>query len=104
MLVLEFWPEARLQVCYTSRGLWRGSQGTYASGHHLCTLPLPHYNSQVSPRKELIHSSGALIVLTVTQGTSLDYPTLVASGAYVYSHIDCRYLHTLKSAAKESGS
>lgn len=39
-LVLELWPRGRLQVWYTTRVLWRCSQGTEASGHHLYALPL----------------------------------------------------------------
>ena len=57
-------------------------------GHHLNTLPLPCSASLVSPRKELIHFSGALIFVPATQGAPLDHLVLVASGAYACSHIE----------------
>ena len=55
--------------------------------HHLGTVPLPCSSSLVSPRKKLIHLSGALIFVTETQGAPLDQLALVASGAYTCSPI-----------------
>lgn len=51
----------KLLVWHICRGLRKHSQGTKASGHHLCALPLPHSSSPVSSRKEIIPLSGALI-------------------------------------------
>lgn len=56
-----------------------------ANGHYLCIFPLPHYSPPVTPRKELIHLSGAPISVTTTQGTPPDYLALVASGTYACS-------------------
>lgn len=51
-------------------------------GGHLDVLPLPSTSLLVSPRKELIHLSGAPIFLTATQETPPALLALVASKAY----------------------
>lgn len=53
--------------------------------YHLCTLPLPHSTSLVSPRKELMHSSKTPIFTTAAQRTTPDWLALVVSGAYTCS-------------------
>lgn len=55
MLLLELWLEGQ-----ASRILLRCSLRIKASAH-LCVLPLPHFMSPVSPRKELVHLSGTII-------------------------------------------
>lgn len=60
-----------LLVWKTSRGLLRCSLGTEAGGLNLFTFPLPHSESQVSPRKKLVYSQGTQIFAAATQGTSL---------------------------------
>lgn len=62
----------------THRGLRRCFQGTQAGGHHLCALPLPHF-SLLSPRKKLIHWSGAWIFVTAIQRTPPDHLDLAGS-------------------------
>lgn len=59
-------------------GLGRDSQGTKASRHHLCALPLPPYSSPVPLRKALTYSSGAPVFVTPARP---DYLALVTSGA-----------------------
>lgn len=62
------------------------SPGMKVSAYHLCTLPLPHLSSWlVSPGKELVPSSGALIFVAATQGTPLEHLAMVASGTYTHS-------------------
>lgn len=75
----------RFLVWHITRIILRCSLEMETSGHQLCTLPLPHFRSLVSPGKELVHLSGTLIFVTIAQGTPLDHLALVASATYVYS-------------------
>lgn len=50
----------------------------------LHSLSLSCSRLPVSPGKELVHSSGTLIFVAVTQGTLVDYLALVASRAYAH--------------------
>ena len=59
------------------RGIQTHSPKTEASGLHLCTFPLPRSRLPVSPRKELVHVSSALVCVTATQDTPLDYLAVV---------------------------
>lgn len=78
----SFGQMGKLQVWHTPTGLWSYSQRTQARGCHLYVLPLTHYVSPVSLKKELIHLSRALIFMTATQGKPPDCRVLVTSGAY----------------------
>lgn len=71
----SFGPRVRLLVCHSYRSLWRFCQGTKASGHSPCTLPLPCYILPVSPRKKLISLSGATIFATATRDTAILPPS-----------------------------
>ena len=51
-------------------------------GYHFSAIPLPCSNSLVSPRKELIYLSGALIYTNAIQRTLPDCVTLMASWTY----------------------
>lgn len=67
MLVQELWPYEQASVWHTSRSYRAVLRECY-----LCALPLIHYKLPVSLRRELIHSSGATIFVTATQGTPPD--------------------------------
>ena len=60
-------------------------------------LPLPFSGSLASPRKELIHLSGAPVFATAAQGTPPDSLALVASGAHTCSPTGLYTLHSFKS-------
>lgn len=53
-----------------------------ASGHQLCALPFLCPRVPVSPGGELLHVSGALVFVAVTQGISLDHLTLDPRGNF----------------------
>ena len=72
-------------------------------GCHLCALLLPHYSLLLSPREELIHSSGVLIFVSVTQRTTPDGLVWWSEGFTLVVSQDCIYLYTRKAAACESG-
>ena len=82
--VQEHWPEERLLVCHTPRGLQRSSQGTEASRYNLCPFPLPRSSLPVTSRKAphipLIWHPG---FCSCCQRTSLHYLALEASRAYI---------------------
>ena len=86
----------RLQVWHTFRSLWNCSQGTRTADAS-CISPLPCPNSAVSTRKEQMHSSGALISVTSTQGQlqTVWFWWMAELRPTVLWH--CIYLHTLKS-------
>lgn len=71
-------------------------------GHHLYNSLLPHYNSLVSIRKELVHLFGAPIFVTAYQRAPSDYLVRAACGAYMLVvPQDCIYEHSLKAAAHQ---
>lgn len=76
-LCWSFGPSGRLHVWHT-QGPMEVLSGNTAGGHHLCALPLPHF-SLLSPRKKLIHWSGAWIFVTAVQRTPPDHLDLAGS-------------------------
>ena len=69
LLVLELWPEGQACLGRYGRGCALGAGRLV---HVVFTLSVPHYSSQVSPRQELAHSSGAPVLGTAAQGTPGD--------------------------------
>lgn len=71
---------ARLQVSYTPRGC---TGVLRVGGYYHFTLPLPHDSLPTSPRKELIHQSGAFLLFLwlLPKGPSRS-PGLEATRAY----------------------
>ena len=71
----------RLQVC-THLEDTEVLSGNIGQERQLCALPLPHYSSPVSPRKELVSPSGTPVFVTAAQGTPQEHPALGATRAY----------------------
>ena len=49
------------------------------SRHQVIAISLLHTTASVSPKHELLHTSGVLILATIIQEVSLDHLTLKAS-------------------------
>lgn len=90
-LFWSFGMKDRLQVCLwnCSRELGWGMPALSS----LCGL----FNVLVSPRKEIIHSSGALSFCNYCQGETSRCHGLEASRVTIIVPQDCIYLHTFKS-------
>lgn len=70
--------------------------GDVGRGCQLCTVPLPHYSSPVSPREEPVNPSGTPIPVTAAQGTPQDHPALGPPGLMLAVLQDCVCLQFLE--------
>lgn len=68
LFVQELWPEGQASGLHTYRSSWRCPQGTEASGHKLCPLPLPRSSLLVSSRKKFIPLPVVLIFVASARG------------------------------------
>lgn len=68
-------------------------------GDSLWNLPLPYYHSQLLPRKELITSSGALILMATTLETTPDHLVWWPGRLMLLVPLDFIYMHALKAVA-----
>lgn len=98
LLVPEFDHRSRLQDWHTSKG-YRRALREYRLGNSSRCSHLPCYSTLVYPRKEIIHSSGALCFETANWETPLYCQTMVASEAYAQGPTGLYILHSLKAAS-----
>lgn len=68
----SFRPQAQILGLPYIQRLQRYPQGTWLGRYNNCILLRPHQSLLISPRKELIHISEAMILATVVQRISPD--------------------------------
>lgn len=73
-------------LTHTSGSLLEHSSGTETGGCYLCSLPLPCSKAPASPRREILHMSGAQIFGATAKGMHLNFLALETRGFVFLSH------------------